>query len=242
MTLSTPRSNDSTTPAWSRRRFTGLAGLVIGAAVISRLPATAQDDETVESTPEITSNQPAEMPTSGGLRPGPVGDGPPASVTVSTAPVSIMVEAAGIDAEIETLDILDGRLTDPTGPWVVTWYRQSAELGELGNILMAGHVDYWGVGPSVFYHVRDLVEGDVVQITGENDEVFTYEVQWNETFLLADLVTGTLGEIVAPTDDQVLTLFTCGGEFDYVNGEYLSRTVVRARRIIPEPLDESSGG
>jgi hypothetical protein len=44
-----------------------------------------------------------------------------------------------------------------------------------------------------------------------------------------------MAEIVAPTEEQVVTLFTCGGEFDYVNGEYLSRTVVRGERIIPEP-------
>jgi hypothetical protein len=212
----------------------GLLGIATGAGVVARAPALGQDS-TPESTPAISSNQPGEMPSTGALRPGPVGQQPPESVAATTIPVSIIVEAAGIDAEIEALDIVNGKLTDPTGPWVVSWYRQSGELGELTNLLMAGHVDYWGVGPSVFYNVRDLAEGDEILVTGENGETYTFAVQWNETFLLEDLISGTMSEIVAPTGGQSLTLFTCGGEFDYVNGEYLSRTVVRAERVIPEP-------
>jgi hypothetical protein len=208
--------------------------MTAGAAAVAGFPTRAQEG-TPESTPAISSNQPGEMPSTGALRPGPVGQEPPESAVSTSIPVSIIVEAAGIDAEVEALDIVDGRLTDPTGPWVVSWYRQSAELGELGNILMAGHVDYWGVGPSVFYNVRDLVEGDEILVTGENGETYTFAVQWNETYLLEDLISGTMSEIVAPTGGQSLTLFTCGGEFDYVNGEYLSRTVVRAERVIPEP-------
>jgi hypothetical protein len=42
-----------------------------------------------------------------------------------------------------------------------------------------------------------------------------------------------MDEITGPTDTQSLTLITCGGAFDYVNGEYLQRTVVRATRSGP---------
>jgi len=144
------------------------------------------------------------------------------------------VEAAGIDAVVETLDIVNGRMENPTGPWVVSWYRQSAALGEIGNAMLAGHVDYWGVGVCVFYNVGDLAEGDRIELTGENGEVFSYDVVWNETYTLDELVSGTMAEVVAASDDQIVTLFTCGGEFDYVNGEYLSRTIVRGRRVLPD--------
>jgi len=217
----------------SRRRALGLIGSGFGLAALATRPATGQES-TPASTPAIQSSLPGEMPTTGGLRPGPVGQPPPESAIGTTVPVSIMVEAAGIDAVVETLDIVNGRMENPTGPWVVSWYRQSAALGEIGNAMLAGHVDYWGVGPSVFYNVGDLAEGDRIELTGENGEVFSYDVVWNETYTLDELVSGTMAEVVAASDDQIVTLFTCGGEFDYVNGEYLSRTIVRGRRVLPD--------
>lgn len=219
----------------SRRRLLGVIGLGAGSLAVASIPSLAQES-TPDSTPSIVSNQPGEMPSTGALRPGPVGNEPPTTTYVTTIPISIVVEAAGINADVETLNIENGRLADPTGPWVVSWYRQSAQLGEPGNVLMAGHVDYWGIGPCVFYNVRDLVEGDQILLSGENGETFTYQVAWNETYLLEDLISGTMADIVASDGvEQILTMFTCGGEFDYVNGEYLSRTVVRAERVFPEP-------
>ena len=220
-------------PGVSRRRFVGLAGLAAGMVGVSggRLLAQETDPATPPSTPGILPSGPGDMPTTGGSRPGPVSDEPPARETIATMPATIIVPAAGIDAEIEVRNIVDGHMEDPTGPWVVSWYQQSAELGEVGNALFAGHVDYWGVGPSVFYNVRNLAEGDEVALTGEDGSVFNYAVEWNETIPLEDLISGRMAEVVAPTSYQAVTLFTCGGEFDYVNGEYLSRTVVRARRL-----------
>lgn len=217
----------------SRRWLIGVAGAALAAASGSHLATLAQES-TPESTPTIQDTGQGDMPTTGGARPGPVGQEPARSASGATLPTSIRVEAAGIDADIETLSIVDGRMEDPTGPWVVSWYQQSSAMGEPGNALFAGHVDYWGVGPSVFYDVRDLAEGDLIVISGENGQEFTYSVAWNETLSLDELISGGMAEITAPTDDQVITLFTCGGEFDYVNGEYLSRTVVRAERIRPE--------
>jgi len=237
-----PAANDhaARNGTFTRRRALGLVGAGIGFTALAGRSVWGQEDggtpgSTPPSTPMIENISVGEMPSSGALRPGPVGQAPPETASTATLPVAIIVEVAGIDAEIETLDIVDGRMQDPTGPWVVAWYQQGAALGEPGNVLLAGHVDYWGVGPSVFYNVRDLAEGDEIDLTGEDGEIFTYQVQWNETIAIDDLLSGRMAEIVAPTDDQVVTLFTCGGEFDYVNGEYLSRTVVRGIRVRPEP-------
>ena len=219
--------------AWSRRSFVGIAGLGLTMAGLGGRSAVGQEG-TPASTPTIQHTGNGDMPTTGGARPGPVSDHPPAQESTASRPVSIIVDAAGIDAVIEVRDIAGGRMQDPTGPWVVAWYQQSSALGEIGNALFAGHVDYWGVGPSVFYHVRDLVEGDLVSLTGEDGQVFTYAVVWNETVAIDELISGRMADIVAPGEGQVITLFTCGGEFDYVNGEYLSRTVVRAERVRPE--------
>ena len=218
---------------YSRRQAIGLLSGAVGAAVVTR--STLGQESTPESTPAIQSTGVGEMPTTGALRPGPIGQQPPVSVISTAIPRGIIVDAAGIDAEIETLSIVDGTMENPTGPWVVSWYEQSAELGEIGNILLAGHVDYWSVGPSVFFNVRDLVEGDQIDLSSESGDSYAYAVTWNETFLLDELISGGMEEVVATSDEQIVTLITCGGEFDYVNGEYLSRTVVRGERLPVEP-------
>lgn len=219
------------------RRSLIAAAAVAGTARI----ASAQDDE---STPESTPSQPpiestttGDLPSSGALRPGPVGENSPlARASNPTDPINIVVENAGINASVEHLDIVDGIMANPSGPWVVAWYRQTATLGEQGNVVLAGHVDFWNVGPSVFYNLRDLAEGDEIVLTGENQSTYAYAVDWVDTFLIDDLTTGgVLQEVTGHTDTRSVTLITCGGEFDYVNGEYLSRMVVRATFVPPPP-------
>lgn len=213
----------------NRRRAAGMIAMMAGVGFVPLRSVRGQEEDP-DSTPSssIESNTVGEVPTTGALRPGPVGQPPPRSTSLRTTPTAIVSEKAQIDAEIEALQIVDGVMQDPTGPWVVSWYEQTAQLGEPGNVVMAGHVDYWGVGPSVFYNVTDLVEGDEIQLTGVDASIHTYAVEWIQTVGIEDLTSGRIAEFVGPTPGQALTLITCGGEFDYVNGEYLSRTAIRA--------------
>ncbi|MEJ7838711.1 MAG: class F sortase [Thermomicrobiales bacterium] len=223
-----------------RRRLITIAGAGLASSVIGLRSALAQDGTADATPPAIQSSSTGEMPTYGGSRSGPVGSQPAQTSSASrTMPVSISVANAQIQAEIEPLQIVNGTMENPTGPWIVSWYQETAELGEVGNVVMAGHVDYWNVGPAVFYYVRDLVAGDEIVVTGANQSTFTYAVETNDTYGLEDLTNGLISELVAPTESQMLTLITCGGEFDYENGEYLSRTVVRAA-LVPVSVDDAS--
>ncbi|MDP9367997.1 MAG: class F sortase [Chloroflexota bacterium] len=187
---------------------------------------------TVAAKAPITSTQVGEMPTTGGMRPGPVGLNPPtATFSRGVLPSAIRIDKAQVDAEVETVEIVDGVMQNPTGPWVVSWYKETARLGEDDNTVMAGHVDYWDVGPAVFFNLKDLAQGDQIQVTGEDGSVYAYQVEWIKTYTVAELTPERIQEIVGPTDDPALTLITCGGEFDYATGEYLSRMVVRANRV-----------
>lgn len=218
----------------------------IAAVAATGLVRTAHGQEvsTPASTPSqvpIESTTTGDLPSTGALRGGPVGeDSPQVTAANPSAPSNIVVNAAGINADIETLNIVNGVMENPTGPWIVAWYQQTATLGEPGNMVLAGHVDFWDVGPSVFFNVRDLKQGDAIVITGEDDRTANYAVEWVDTFELEALTSGKLQEVVGPTDYQALTMITCGGEFDYVNGEYLSRMVVRAA-YVPPPLSTPEG-
>ena len=80
---------------------------------------------------------------------------------VSTAPITrVSVPRVGINAPVEVLT-LDGAgaMQDPRTPSAVAWYDFSARPGQLGNVVLAGHVDYEKYGPAVFWRLRDLKPG-----------------------------------------------------------------------------------
>jgi hypothetical protein len=209
----------------SRRQFGRLGAAALAGGALAGMSVSAALQAPIVST------KTGPQPTYGGMRPGPLGLSPaPVTRNRGVRPVAIRVDTAGIDAQVEFLQIIDGVMQNPTGPWVVGWYEPTAALGQSGNAVFAGHVDYWDVGPAVFYNIRDLVENDEVIATGEDGSTYVYVVRFQETVEVAALTTEKIGEIVGPTKKESLTLITCGGEFDYASGEYLSRTYVRTER------------
>ncbi len=184
-------------------------------------------------TAGVTANTNIQLPTWGGsggdFVAGPLGLNPAASA--GSAPVSIQVPDASVDAEVELNQIVDGVMLDPSGPYVVSWYEETGMLGELDNVVMSGHIDYWEVGPAVFYTVAQLGENAPIQVAGDDGSTYTYAVEWVQDYDVADLTPETIKDIVGPTDYRALTLITCGGTFDPESGEYLSRTIVRARLV-----------
>ena len=214
---------------YTRRRLVGSAIALAGGAAFGR-GALAQDDDA--ETILIESTELGPMPSTGTIRDGFADQAPDQPEAAGgVIPIELVIEKAQIAAEIEIQDIVDGVMQNPTGPWIVSWYEQTSELGVVGNVVMAGHVDYWNVGPSVFFNLGDLVEGDPIDVLGENETTFSYTVEWNEVYELEELTSGKITELVGPTEDPVLTLITCGGDFDYASGEYLSRRVVRASLV-----------
>lgn len=171
-----------------------------------------------------------DVPSTGGSRPGPANVALGRMRSDVVAPVGLAIEAAGIDAGIETLRVVDGAMQDPTGPWVVAWYENLGSLGTTGNVVMAGHIDYWNVGPAVFYNLSTLGAGDEIVVTGDDGKTYPFAVEWVRQYDSASI---PLDEVAGPTEGESLTLITCGGAFDYTNGHYLQRTVVRANRSSP---------
>lgn len=170
------------------------------------------------------------VPSTGASRPGPVNQVRNRTVSAVVSPVGLTIASAGVDAGIERLRVVDGAMQDPSGPWEVGWYENLGTLGAPGNVVMAGHIDYWDVGPSVFYNLGSVQPDAEIVVAGDDGLQYPFTVEWTELFTSDNM---PMDEITGPTATQSLTLITCGGAFDYVNGEYLSRTVVRATRSGP---------
>lgn len=195
-------------------------------AMLLALPATAVAQPQTSELPIQVS------PTGEEMRAGPLGLNPSPSAPVDEQiPIVIQIDQVAVDAEIERNQIVDGLMLDPSGPWVVSWYEATGRLGEQDNSVMAGHLDYWGVGPAIFYNLANLQESDEIRVTGDGGDVFTYQVEWGRLYQLEELNSVVIAEIVGSTPQSSLTLITCGGEFDEATGQYLSRYVVRATLV-----------
>jgi sortase (surface protein transpeptidase) len=142
-------------------------------------------------------------------------------------PVHIAIAAIDVEADIEIQEIIAGELQDPTGPTLVTWYKETSRLGERGNGVYAGHLNYWGVPEGVFFAIKTLLPGDAIVLTGANGEDFTYAVVWVENQPGQEPPSA---EVLGPTEEESITLITCGGEWDTTIAEYNERTTVRAVR------------
>jgi sortase (surface protein transpeptidase) len=202
--------------------------------------AAAQETNGEEDV--ATTEALSEVPSTGARRPGPVilaatrvaapEPEPEPEPVEGVAPVELQVDSVGVDAPIELGAVVDGAMQDPSGPWVVSWYDQLGKIGEGGNVVMAGHVDYWNVGPAVFWDVRDLPAGDVIRVVGEDGKNYEYAVQWTQPYMAEELTPEVIqNDIVGDTGEETLTLITCGGEFNPDTGEYNQRWVVRANLI-----------
>ena len=226
--------------------MTGMAriiGLLIALALLLSLllPLVGASAQETDAEADVATTEAlSEVPTTGARRPGPIilaatrvaAPEPEPEPVEGVAPIALQVDSVGVDAPIELGAVVDGAMQDPSGPWVVSWYEPLGKVGEGGNVVMAGHVDYWNVGPAVFWDVRYLPEGEVIRVVGEDGKNYEYAVQWIERYDAAGLTPEVIqNDIVGDTGEETLTLITCGGTFDPATGEYNERWVVRANLI-----------
>jgi sortase (surface protein transpeptidase) len=169
-----------------------------------------------------------DTPTTGGMRPGPVGQNPPTLRKKGVRPVAIKIPKAQVDSAVESVNIVNGVMENPTTPYIVAWYRGTGKLGEDNNIVMSGHLDWYDVPIGVFYYLGDLAQGDKIEVTGTDGNDYVYIVDWTKNYDVASLDQATINEIVGKTDTEELTLITCTGVFDSGKGAYDTRMVVRA--------------
>ncbi|MEA2525667.1 MAG: hypothetical protein QOF73_2894 [Thermomicrobiales bacterium] len=219
---------------WTMRRQTrtsalgaALAALMLLALLGASWPAVRQ----AAAQDPVEASQLGETTTVGGVRPGPIGIAPEPFRTRGVAPIAIKIAEAQVDSQVEQQEIVEGVMQNPSGPFVVAWYRGTGRLGEIDNVVMAGHLDYWDVPEAVFFRVGQLQSGAEIEVTGEDNQVYKYQVEWVKNYSVADLDGASVQEIVGATETESLTLITCGGPFDYESGQYLERIVVRATRV-----------
>jgi LPXTG-site transpeptidase (sortase) family protein len=179
--------------------------------------------------------EPIRTPTPGPT-PTPADQFPPGS----NAPVTrLIIEGAKIDAPVVVKGVDEqGVMQSPDNAYDTAWYNFSAHPGSPGNAVFAGHVDYIHVGKAVFWNLKDLRAGDLVQVRLADGTEYRYAV---DSLWQYDSATAPVDQIVGPTPDQEVTLITCSGTFDSTTHQYDKRLVVRAKRL-PEAIPSGTAG
>ena len=153
----------------------------------------------------------------------------PSPSPVAAPPVRLLIPAIGVDAPVTVKGVQPGAVMDvPNGPEDVAWYNFTARPGMGGNAVLSGHLDYRNYGAAVFWRLKELGEGDIVELRLADGSALHYRVSLKLSY---DARIAPVSEIVGPTSKEVVTLITCGGNFDSGSRSYSDRLVVRAERI-----------
>jgi hypothetical protein len=139
-------------------------------------------------------------------------------------PDRIRIASIGVDAPLEQLGLNgSGALQVPADFQHAGWYTGGAAPGEVGPAVIAGHVDTVN-GPAVFFRLRDLKAGDVVEVS-RGGTWLAFRVVGSQRFPKAQF---PAADVYRPTPVPELRLITCGGDFDHSRRSYYDNIVVYA--------------
>ncbi|MGN6677285.1 MAG: class F sortase [Streptosporangiaceae bacterium] len=140
-------------------------------------------------------------------------------------PTRLAIPAIGVNTSLIRLGITRQRtLQVPVSAAVAGWFTGSPRPGGIGASIIAGHIDSY-TGPGVFFRLRDLHRGQRVYVTRANGSVATFRIT---AVSMYDKNRFPTAAVYGPVPDAELRLVTCGGQFDYATGSYLSNVVVYA--------------
>jgi Sortase domain len=139
---------------------------------------------------------------------------PPSRIEIPSLGVRARVLAAGVDRA--------GALRLP-GASRTAWYRFGSAPGEPGSTVIAGHVDLAGA-PGAFRRLGELEPGRLVVVRTTDGRAYRYRVVARRAYAKERLPTRVWTRAGRP----VLTLVTCGGDYDEEARSYAANTVVYA--------------
>lgn len=152
-------------------------------------------------------------------------------------PVGIRIPALGQQATIIPVGVEpNGDMEVPDNVTEVAWYKYGAAPGESGSAVLAAHVDLAGQGPGVFFGLRQLEPGSVIYVDFDDGSVETYRAEARTVYDKEELPTEAIFSREGP---PVLTLVTCGGDFNQSIRRYDSNVVVYAVPVDTVPLEAS---
>jgi len=142
----------------------------------------------------------------------------PARVQVPSLGIDVTVAPEGVDAT--------GALALSDDPAIASWYRYGpTPWSTAGTAVIAAHVDSFDYGVGQFALLLDAPVGTEIVTTSVDGRVARFTVREVSMIDKTGVDWNTVFDRSGP---HLLALVTCGGEFDYETGHYLSNVIVTA--------------
>lgn len=144
-------------------------------------------------------------------------------------PTRVRVPSIGVDSGVIDLGLNPDRTLEvPEDIGVTGWYTGRSVPGETGPGVVVGHVDSAIAGAGVFFHLRNLEEGDMIEVERSDGSVADFVVT---DVVLVGKDEFPTEEVYGSTEQPTLRLITCGGSFDKGAGSYLGNVIVYAEHL-----------
>lgn len=184
--------------------------LILGCLLIFARSDSAMEDKsinpsplpTITATPTVTATPTPTIPQ-------------PREFNIPKIDVSAPIVPVGVD---ET-----GKMQLPENIDEVGWYSLGSKPAEVGNAVIAGHLDSTTGEGAIFYHLNELEPGDNLYVTDELGNEYTFTVTAKEIYEYDKV---PLEEVFVETSKKRLNLITCTGQWIANERNYSHRMVI----------------
>ena len=146
-------------------------------------------------------------------------------------PRFLRIPSLGVNARVKALgQTASGQIASPSNVHDAGWYKASAKPGTSGGTtIIDGHVSGWNA-KGVFYKLKDLKVGSIVQVERGDGKVLEYKVVHTQVYNAEGMdAATTLGP--HRLGKESLNLITCTGKVKPGTNEFEQRLVVYTERV-----------
>jgi LPXTG-site transpeptidase (sortase) family protein len=144
----------------------------------------------------------------------------PKLLSIPNIEVSAPFEILGLNAN-QTIEV-------PINPKSVGWFIYGAKPGEIGALIIVGHLDAPKKEAGVFVNLNKLKPGDEITVKLSNNSLVTYRVDSLSIFPQNNFPTE---KVYGKLDYAGIRLITCSGNYNKKAGHYTDNLVVFGTKI-----------
>lgn len=145
------------------------------------------------------------------------------AVTVAQ-PIRLVIPSLKVDVSVESVGKdKNGAMDVPARVEDVAWYALGSAPGQIGNAVIAGHLDLVDGSPAVFWNIGKLKPGDEVIVYDVVDTAYHFEVTGSQRY---QYDSAPVEDIFGFSLKSQLNLITCAGTWNRTSRNYSNRLVI----------------